>query len=309
MFTTLIVQPVFNLLVLIYSLLPGHNFGLSIILFTVAVRLLMWPLIKKQLHHAKAMRELAPELKKIKQQTKGNRQKESLMVMQLYKQREINPFASIGLLIVQIPVLIALYSGIRKIVDNPQALVDFAYPFIRDLGWMRELAGNISLFDSSLFGWVDLSRAAVGPAGTYWPAMLIVVGGSVIQYFQSKQLMPQTDKSRSLRQILRDASSGKQADSSEVNAATGRSMRYFIPVMIFIFTVNIASALSLYFLVSGVVAMIQQNKVLGQDQQELVAMADKSGRANVIEGEIVEKRAKGEGRRAKQVARRKKGRR
>lgn len=91
MFTDLIVQPIFNLLVLIYALLPGHNFGLAIILFTVIVRLLMWPLVKKQLHHAKAMRQLQPELKKIKQQTKGDRQKESMMVMQLYKERQINP--------------------------------------------------------------------------------------------------------------------------------------------------------------------------------------------------------------------------
>jgi len=49
MFDLLIVQPIFNLLVLIYAMLPGHNFGLSIIIFTIIVRLLMWPLIKKQL--------------------------------------------------------------------------------------------------------------------------------------------------------------------------------------------------------------------------------------------------------------------
>ena len=66
MFTTFIVQPIFNLLVFIYALIPGHNFGLAIILFTVVVRLLMWPLVKKQLHQAKAMRKLQPELKKIK---------------------------------------------------------------------------------------------------------------------------------------------------------------------------------------------------------------------------------------------------
>jgi YidC/Oxa1 family membrane protein insertase len=64
MFETLIVQPIFNLLVLIYAIIPGHNFGLAIIIFTVLVRLMMWPLVKKQLNHAKALRELQPELKK-----------------------------------------------------------------------------------------------------------------------------------------------------------------------------------------------------------------------------------------------------
>ena len=65
MFTTLIVQPIFNILVAIYAVLPGHNFGLAIIIFTILVRVAMWPLVKKQLHHAKAMRELQPELKKL----------------------------------------------------------------------------------------------------------------------------------------------------------------------------------------------------------------------------------------------------
>ncbi|MDB5186360.1 MAG: putative 60 kDa inner rane insertion protein, partial [Candidatus Saccharibacteria bacterium] len=60
MFDTLIVEPLFNLLVIIYALIPGHNFGLAIIIFTILVRLLMWPLVKKQLHHAKEMRKLQP---------------------------------------------------------------------------------------------------------------------------------------------------------------------------------------------------------------------------------------------------------
>src|SRR5687768_10596742 len=108
MFNDLIVQPIFNLLVLIYALLPGHNFGLALILFTIVIRLLLWPLVKKQLHHAKAMRKLQPELKKIKKQTKGDRQKESMMMMELYKERGINPFGTIPILIVQFIVLIGL---------------------------------------------------------------------------------------------------------------------------------------------------------------------------------------------------------
>src|ERR1700730_4191738 len=106
MFTTLIVRPIFNLLVFIYAILPGHNFGLAIIIFTVLTRLLMWPLVKKQLHTAKAMRVLQPELKRIKQEAKGDRQKESMMVMALYKEKGVNPFSSIGLLILQLPIFI-----------------------------------------------------------------------------------------------------------------------------------------------------------------------------------------------------------
>src|SRR3982750_4550910 len=104
-FTTIIVQPIFNLLVLIYAIIPGHNFGLAIILFTILIRLLLWPLVKKQLHHAKAIRELSPELKKIKAAAKGDRQKESQMTMELYKERQINPFASLGIVLIQLPIL------------------------------------------------------------------------------------------------------------------------------------------------------------------------------------------------------------
>lgn len=287
MFTTLIVQPIFNLLVLIYALLPGHNFGVAIILFTVLVRLLMWPLVKKQLHHAKAMRELQPELKRIKAAAKGNRQKESAMVMELYKEREINPFASIGLLIVQIPVFIALYSGLRRVVENPQAILDFSYPILHNLSWMKTLAADISKFDSTLFGVVDLTKSAIAKGGgIYWPAMLIVIASVVVQYYQSKQLMPDTKDGRSLRKILKEAGGGKSADQSEVNAAIGRSTRFLLPGMIFLITVNIASAISLYWLTSGVVAYIQQAKVLGKDTEELEEVTDKNSK-KIIEGEVI----------------------
>lgn len=288
MFTTLIVQPIFNLLVFIYAILPGHNFGVAIILFTLIVRLLMWPLVKKQLHHAKAMRELQPELKRIKQAAKGNRQQESLMVMELYKERQINPFASIGIIILQIPILLALYSGIHRIVNDPHAILNFSYSWIHNLPGLKELAGDISRFDGTFLGVIDLTRAALNKGGgIYWPAMFLVLGSAVAQYYQSKQLMPVDDKARKLRDILRDAGSGKTADQSEVNAAVGRSTRYFIPVMIFIITVNIASALSLYWLTSAIIAYIQQSMVLKRDETELEALADKGTTKTIIEGEVI----------------------
>jgi YidC/Oxa1 family membrane protein insertase len=291
MFNTLIVQPLFNLLVFIYALIPGHNFGLALIIFTIIIRLLLWPLVRKQLHQAKAMRSLQPELKKIKAATKGNRQKESMMLMELYKERGINPFATFPVLIVQFIVLIGLYYGLLKIIKNPESLVDFAYPFIQNMGWMQSLAENIHRFDNTLFGVVDLGRAALNSgSGIYWPAMLIVVGSAVAQYYQAKQLMPNDKDQRSLRAILKEAGTGKQADQSEVNAAVGRSMRYLIPVMIFVFTVNIASALSLYWLVGGLVAFIQQSIVLRRDETEMEGLANKPARKNVAaipEAEVV----------------------
>lgn len=293
MFTTLVTQPIFNLLVFIYALLPGHNFGVAIIVFTVLVRLLMWPLVKKQLHHAKAMRELQPELKRIKKEAKGDRQKESVMVMALYKEKEVNPFSSIGLLIIQLPIFIALYSGISKIINDPQSLIDFSYPFIQNMGSIKDLATNISLFDSTFLGIVDLSRSAIGETGFYLPAFLIVFASALTQYYQSKQLMPDNKDARKLRDILKDASSGKESDQSEVNSAVGRSTKYFIPGMVFVFTVSLPAALPLYWLTSGVVAIIQQSIVLSRDEAELEEVANKptaQQRAkNAKEAQVVKK--------------------
>jgi YidC/Oxa1 family membrane protein insertase len=295
MFTTLIVQPLFNLLVLIYAVLPGHNFGFALIIFTVIIRLCLWPLVKKQLHQAKAMRALQPELKRIKQAAKGDKQKESTMLMELYKERGINPIGTLPILIVQFIVLIGLYSGLRRVISNPHNLISFAYPAVRHLSWMQELAANIHRFDNTLFGVVDLSRSAlVSGGGIYIPAMIIVLGSAVAQYFQAKQLMPATKDQRGLREILRDAGTGKQADQSEVNAAVGRSTRFLLPVMIFLFTVNLASALSLYWLTGGVVAFIQQSLVLRSDETEMEAIADKPSKdpKDIPEAEVVAAPAK-----------------
>src|SRR5207249_4429247 len=124
-----------------------------------------------------------------------NRQQESMMVMQLYKERQVSPFGAIGIVILQIPILIALYSGIRRIVVDPHAIVNFSYPFLHHLGWLKELSHDISKFDGSLFGIVNLTRPALQKTGgIYWPAMFLVIGSAVGQYFQSKQLMPTSDK-------------------------------------------------------------------------------------------------------------------
>lgn len=292
MFTTLIVQPIFNLLVLIYALLPGHNFGLSLIIFTIIIRLLLWPLVKKQLHQATAMRRLQPDIKRIKAATKGNRTKESAMLMELYKERGINPVGTLPILIVQFIILIGLYSGLRRVISNPHTLVSFAYPGLQHLSWIQRLSHNIHLFDNTLFGVVNLSRAAID-AGShlYIPAMLIVIGSAVAQYYQSKQLMPTSENQRSLRTILKEAGEGKQADQSEVNAAVTGSTRFMLPVFIFLFTIKLASALSLYWLTGGVVAFIQQSIVLRRDETEMEdSTSDKPATKDVAaipEAEIV----------------------
>jgi len=275
MFTTIIVQPIFNLLVLITALVPGHNFGLSIIIFTVLVRLLMWPLVKKQLHHAQAMRSLQPELKKIKKAAAGDRQKESKMVMELYKEREINPFSSVGILLVQLPVLLGLYSGLKRVIYNPHTITTFSYPSIQHLGWVKTITHNVHQFDNTLFGVVDLTRKVAGPRGFYFPAFVLALGSAVAQYLVSKQLLPKEENARGLRSILKDAGGGQAADQQEVNAAVGRATLFVIPFFVFLASLNFPAALPLYWLTSSLAAYIQQGRVLSEDVVEAENLIDR----------------------------------
>jgi YidC/Oxa1 family membrane protein insertase len=290
MFDTLIVQPIFNLLVFIYAMLPGHNFGLAIIVFTIVVRALMWPLVKKQLHQVKLMRKVQPELKRIKKDAAGDKMKENRMMLELYKERGISPFSQIGILLLQLPILLGLYIGLQRVLKEPDQLVSFAYPFLQDLSWMKQLADNIQLFDATLFNVIDLTKPALSGSSIYWPAFLIVALSAVAQYYQAKQLSPDDKDARGLREILREAKTGKQADQTEVNAAMGRMTRYLLPALVFLFTIHIASALSLYWLVSGLVAFIQQSVALREDATEMDALADQASEREkkAIEAEVVE---------------------
>lgn len=290
MFTTLIVQPLFNILTFIYAIIPGHNFGLAIIIFTIIVRLMLWPLLKKQLHQTKLMRKIQPDLKRIKKEAAGNKQQEQIMMLALYKEKGINPFGQIGIMLIQLPILIGLYVGLQRILKDSQQLVDFSYGFIQHLPWMKELATNIHLFDASFIGLVDLTKPAYGVNGLYWPALVVVAASAFIQFYQSKQLSLTPGETRRIRDILKDAKDGKEADQSELNAAMSRNLIYFLPVMVFFFTIGLPAALSLYWLASGVIAFIQQSIILNDDTKELEAEVSESVETRVKkakEAEIV----------------------
>ena len=109
----IVVRPIVNILFVIFNLI--HDFGLAIVVFTIIVKILMWPLMKRQLEQTKLMRKIQPELTKIRKNCNGNKQLESLQTMDLYKRYNIKPFASILLLIIQLPIFIAIFSAIRVI--------------------------------------------------------------------------------------------------------------------------------------------------------------------------------------------------
>lgn len=273
MFDTFIVQPILNLLFIINSVLPGHDFGISIIVFTVVIRMALWPLVKKQLHQTRAMKALQPEIKKIKTKTKGDKQKEGQLLMELYKEKNVSPFGSIGVLLLQLPILFGLFRVLRILSDDPGKAVDMLYGFTKSLPGVSGLVANPALITQALtdsfWGVIDLTKSAFDNGSIYWPLMIIALLAGILQFFQSKQLMPDMDDSRNLRDILKEEASGNKSEQKDINAAVGKNMRYFMPFITIFFAASFPGALALYWATGAGVAIIQQKIILSRDVEEM----------------------------------------
>jgi YidC/Oxa1 family membrane protein insertase len=312
LFRTLVEQPIFNLLEVIYAIVPGHDLGVAIIIFTALVRIALWPLVRKQLHHTKKMRKLQPELKKIKEAAGGDRQKQARLQMEFYKEQEIKPFSTIGTLIVQIPIFIGLYQAVNRLIKDQDSLQNFSYDWVKDLSWIKHVAENREAFDHTLFGLVDLSQKGLKVGGgIYFAAIVLAAIAALAQYFQSKALMIDQKDSRKLKEILKAAAAGEQTDQAEMTAAVSKGMLIFMPFITFIFSVSIPSALSLYLLTSSVVGFIQQRKILSLDEEEMTEIANEPEKKPSVESATKQnpKKAKSAGQRKKPSSNKKKRRR
>lgn len=272
-FDEFIVRPILNLLMAIYSLIP--DFGISIIVFTILVRLLLWPLIKKQLHQAKAMRKMQPELAKIKKQYTKNPQMRNLAMMELYKKHNISAFGSIGILIIQLPILIAMYRVVQIFVSSRADLGKYVYDFVKNLPVANNLVNNPDQFNQNFLGVIDLTQHAVSKDGVVIGLLILAGVAAYLQYLTSKQLSPQSDSKRKLRDILAEAGGGKEADQSEVNAIMTRKMMKFMPLMMFMVTIYLPAALALYLATASAVGYLQNHIILKQDSLEMEEVANK----------------------------------
>lgn len=274
MFEQYIERPIFNLLELIYAIVPGHDLGVSIIIFTVLIRLALWPIVKKQTHNSKVIRRMQPKLKAIKKEAKGDIQKQRRLQLELYKEHGIKPASTFVPLLIQLPIFTGLYFAIRKLINDPNSLQTFSYDFIHELPWIKNLSSNFADFDPTLFGLIDLTRAGISSQGVYVGAVILVAASAVVQYYQSKLMLPESKDAKKLSDILRDASEGKEADQSDVQEAVSRTMVKIIPFGIFVFTMPLPSAMALYFLTSAAVGYAQQKYILDQDSEEMEEVSD-----------------------------------
>lgn len=273
-FEILIVQPIFNLLMGLYSLIPGGDFGVSLIIFTILVRFALYPLTKKMLHQTKAMRKLQPQLAKIRARTKGNKQLEGMQMMELYKEHGVSPFRSIGILLIQLPIFIALFQVINIFTHHRDELSKFTYGFLQHVGVIQQIISNPHAFNEKLFGFVDLTKSTFADGRVSIPLLILVLIAAATQYVMSKQTSPQVENKKRLRDIMAEAAEGKTADQSEMNAIVMNKMTKFVPIMMFFIMIGLPGALALYYAVSNLVAVLQQHYVLKQDEEELEAIAE-----------------------------------
>ena len=283
----LIVRPITNILFVIYGFVG--DFGLAIILFTILVKICLWPLAKRQLHQTRLMRKIQPELAEIKKNCNGNRQLESLQMMDLYKRNNIKPFRSMLTLLIQLPIFIALYTAVRVMVlptaDDNLGLR--AYAPVRQIDQISEVitlqdtyladpTQNTYDFHPKLFGLVELD---LKPGLTSVSSLILLafaIASAFTQYWISRQQLPskKSQKSRTFRQIMKDAADGKEPDQAELNTVMTGQMSKIMPVMMLLVMINLPGALVFYYLISNLMTGIQQKIILSRSGDEMERAAD-----------------------------------
>jgi YidC/Oxa1 family membrane protein insertase len=232
--------------------------------------------VKKQLHQTQAMKKLQPELVRIKKQAKGDKQLESRQMLELYKKHDVNPFRSIGILIVQLPIFIGLYSVIQIFTLHRDQISKFTYGFMENIGPVKHLIEHPDQFNEKLLGLVDLTKTAVSNGHVDIFLILLAVVAAGTQYVMSKQTMPQAENKKRLRDVMSEAADGKQADQSEMNAIVMGKMVKVLPFFMFFIMISVPGALALYYAVSNLVAVAQQSYLLKKDEEELEEIADEA---------------------------------
>lgn len=246
-----------NAMIFIYGLV-GQNFGIALILFTILIRVITWPLNAQQMKGAAAMQALQNDKEWLEIQKKYAKDREKLAQeqMRLYREKGINPFGSCLPTLIQFPILFALIPAITYAIGStPLSLLKLSrliYPF-------QDVTALVPL--NSKFLWMDLGlpeRTIV--LGFAIPVLALIV--ALTTYIQTKLTMP-----------------APSTGSNDQAAATGRMMAIYMPVMLFLFSINYASGLAVYFITSNILAIVQyalmgkvnwRNLLPGGQQQQAV---------------------------------------
>lgn len=232
----IIVNPFITILLFLYQILGG-NVVLAIVIFTILVRLATYPLTIKQQRSAKAMQELQPELKKLQEKYKNDRERLAQEQWELYRKHGVNPLAGCLPLLIQLPIMLGLYRAIvATLAATPTQLLDLANRL-----WVPALSSYVPL--ANKFLWLNLAV----PDPLYVLPVLVVV----TTWLQQKLMMPAAPSG---------SSGNRQADQT---AQITRQMMLIMPLMFGFFSLSFASGLSIYFIASNLIG-IGQYALMGQ---------------------------------------------
>ncbi|MFH0818493.1 MAG: YidC/Oxa1 family membrane protein insertase [Patescibacteria group bacterium] len=237
-FNVAIYKPIFNALFYLYHVIPGGDLGVSIILLTIAIKgLLFWPSLSS-LKAQKSLQDTQPQIEIVKAKYKDDKEEMGRQLMKVYQDNKVNPFASCLPLLIQLPILIALYrvffQGLQIDADTHILVAD----------QMSNLYGYLhNIYESKpihtmFLGFVDLTKTH----------NLYLAGlAAVAQYFSGRFL---TTK----KPVVQSAGSKDEG----MAAAMNKQMLYLMPIMTIVIGYQFPAGVALYWLVSTVFTLAQQ---------------------------------------------------
>ncbi len=237
LYHVILYQPIFNFFVGLYNLLPGHDIGLVILIMTIVIRLVLYPLTGSALKSQKALQELQPKMDEIKKTYANDQQKQAQALMELYKNNKVNPFSSCLPILVQLPILIALYSVMRNgliLTDLGKDLYSFVYN-----------PGQINVVSLYFFNMAK-------------PNIVLALLAGAAQFWQSKILIH--------KQAPKTAGTG--AKDENMTAMMNKQMMYMMPIMTVVIGVGLPAGLTLYWLFSTIFTALQQLLVFKKDHKK-----------------------------------------
>lgn len=221
--------PLYNGLVFLIDVVPLHDVGTALVILTLAVKFILYPLSKKASLSQYRMRALEPELSRIRDTHANDKAEQARKTMALYKNRGVNPFSSFLTLLLQIPILIALYLIFLN-GGLPDINSEYLYSFIK----IPELV------DTRFIGLFDLALKSLP---------LAFLAGAT-QFFQARVALPPVP----LRTEVKATPSFKDDFARSMNI----QFRYVMPVFIGVIAYTLPSAIALYWSVGNLFAIVQE---------------------------------------------------
>ena len=256
LFNTILINPIINILLAIYQLLHAAGIpfalGFSIILLTVVIRFLLYPFTASQLKASKQMQDLSPHLAKLREKHKGDAKRLQQESMRLYQEHGVNPAAGCLPVLIQLPIIWALYSVLDQIVKlKPGETISK----INSIAYTDALRLQ-SVWDTTFFG-IPLGKTPSELMGTVGPLILLVpIATGVFQFVQSKMMFskPKDDEKKQ---------KAKKSTESDFATAFQTQSLYLFPIMIGFFSYTFPVGLSLYWNTFTIFGIIQQYKIQG----------------------------------------------